>query len=584
MEELTNKEVALLLEELADLMKIRGDNKFKIRAYTNAARNIMDLEQDLTELYKNGNLQDIKGVGEGLAGTIEEILQEGTSNMLQELKTELPSGVLDLLELPGLGPARAHTLYYELEIADLDDLEQAIAGEKLRELKGFGPEMEEKLKKSLQNYRQYEGTLNLAEALSCAEEFAEKIANSAEEIKKIAITGSVRRKKDLVRSIDFILIADNLSDRESFVTHLPFVEKIVRKQEAPLPEISVLTGEGLKINLVFATERQFPVVQREYTGSKKHNENLYDFFAQKEIAAEILTCQKQLDKGAEETEEVIFGQEKDIYQQLKMDYIIPELREGQGEVEAAFLHQLPDSVTLEEIKGDLHVHSRYSDGAYELEDMARAARERGYEYLGFTDHSQSLKVAHGLSPELLQKQGQKISELQQKFTGIKILKGIESDILTDGSLDYSDDVLAELDYVIASIHTGFNQSREKITSRIIAAIKNPYVNIIGHPQGRLLGRRSAYEVDIKKVIDVAAEYNTALEINASPSRLDLDDKNVKYAKEQGVKIVINTDAHHLEEFSDMQLGVAVARRGWLEAKDVLNTMSYDQLLSYFRGE
>ncbi len=577
--EYTNKEIASLIEELADLMEIRGDNQYKIRAYTNAAHRIMESDRDLQELYQEENLQEIKGIGSGIAETISELFREGKSSQLEELKTELPPGVLELLELPGLGPARAHSLYYELEINNIDDLQQAIKEQRVRNLSGFGPKLEAKLQESLDRYRRYEGQFKISTALQCVSTMCDELKEKLPDLEIISPAGDVRRKKELIEEIELVA---SVADKEGITESLRQISflKEIKKTEGTSPEvIQSLTAEGLKLKLILVDKDQHPAALRYYTGSAEHNSRLKKFVQNNYEKPESEEKMALLEKGYRGAK-----QEQSIFEKLNLQYIIPELRENKGEVEAAAQNELPDSVEGKDIKGDLHVHSRYSDGAFSLEDMVQAAQKLGYRYLGFTDHSQSLKVAHGLSPDRLKQQSEEIIKLQEKHPGIKILRGTEVDILEDGSLDYEDRILEELDYVIASIHSGFNQDREKITGRLKKAASHPLVDIIGHPQGRLLGKRSAYQVDIKEVITAAGAHDTAVEINASPFRLDLDDQTARYAAQHSVKIVINTDAHHIEELSDMELGVGVARRGWLEAEDILNTRNYNDLISFFRGE
>lgn len=571
MYELTNKEVAKMLSEYADLMKIKGENRYKIRAYTNAARKITDISQELRELVAEDNLQEIKGIGKGIATTIREIFKEGYCSPLEELKTELPSGVLELIKIPGLGPVRAHDLFYKLGIKDVEQLKEALAAGKVRKIKGFGVKTEEKLRNSLADYERYQGVIFIGEALLQSEKIIQFLREGTDIINNIAVIGDIRRKKEVMKTIDILIASNNPEEVKNYIDESSFISKIVEKDT---DFISITTEEGLKVIFRIVSETEFPVSLQYFTGSAEHNDTL------RKLAVKNGYQLKQ-DGLYKDEQRIKIREEKEIYKKLGLNFIIPELRENRGEIKAARNGVLPESIKLSDIKGDLHMHSRYSDGAHSIEALVKAACKKDYNYIAITDHSQSLQVAHGLSPETLLEEGKEIDKLQEKYN-LKIFKGIEVDILTDGKLDYSDEVLSKLDLVIASIHIGLNQSKEKITTRIIKALKNPYVNILGHPQGRILGRRSSYSVDMDRVIETAVQTNTCLEINASPYRLDLDDVMVKKAREAGVKIVINTDAHHIEELEDMVLGIGVARRGWLEKDDVLNTMNVEQLERFFR--
>ncbi len=581
MADFTNKEIAKMLEELADLMEINGENKYKIRAYSNAGRKIMSISEDIDILVKENRLKDLKGIGEGIATTIKEICGLGYSTRLEELKTELPAGVLELVQIPGLGPKRAHKLFYELGINDIDDLKEALHKNKVRELDGFGPKIEEKLLNSLKNYEQYRELIFIDEAKKYAEKIITYIKNQTDVIDKIEVTGSTRRMKESIGDIDILIASDNPEKVNEVINNLNEIQEIIAQGKT---KTSIRTDEGLQVDFRIVKSINFYAALQYFTGSREHNVVLRQKAKKNGYKlSEYGLLNIAEDKGQGDREEKIeVNSEKDIYKILGMQYIVPELRENRGEIEAAINDNLPHSIKLSDINGDLHMHSRFSDGAYTIEEMLKAACRRDYSYIAITDHSQSLRVAHGMSVSELEKQLSEIDDLQSKYSDIKIISGIEVDILTDGSLDYDDQVLSSLDLVIASIHTGFNQSEEQITDRIMQAMKNPYVNIIAHPQGRILGRRRAYKVNMNKVINIAAETDTCLEINSSPYRLDLDDMMAKKARENNVKFAINTDAHHINELDDIILGVGVARRGWLEKKDVINTMNYDNLMDFLK--
>ncbi len=569
--QLTNKEIAGILRELADLLEINGANRYRISAYHNASRNIMALNEDIKKITKENRLKEIKGIGDGIAAAIREIVNTGSCILLDEIKAELPDGLLEMINIPGLGPKRAHQLFYELGIQDIDGFKKALQSGEVRKLKGFGPKIEDKLIKSLQNYVNYQEVFILYRAIKQSH----KLVNALKKysgIKELEVTGSIRRCKELIRNVNLLAVSDNQQGVFDYFIELPEVREVISRDNK---KINIITIDNFPVELQVVKQENFIPALVYFTGSPEHNSQL---------------AEKALDLGYSLSEEGLYKGEKrinpttenELYQLLNLDFIIPELREGRGELEAAAEGRLPQCITYKDIKGDLHIHSRYSDGAYSITDIVEAARGRGYHYIAITDHSQSLRVAHGMTPERLLQQQKEIDILQQQYDDIIILKGIEVDINNDGTLDYSDEILSSLDIVIASVHTGFNQPAEKMTERIIRAMENPLVNIVGHLHGRILKRRKGYDLDLERILKAARDTNTCLEINSSPYRLDLDDLSVKQAREYKVKVVINTDSHHLAELDDMYLGVTVARRGWLERGDVLNTMDINDLKGFLR--
>jgi len=575
---MSNKEIAKVLAKFADLMAIKGENDFKIRAYTNAARKIESYADDISQLAAADNLKNIKGIGSGIAEAINQLLQEGMIEEMEAIKAELPPGVIEMTDIQGLGPKTANRFYYELEIEDLISLEKALKEGKVQKMKGFGKKSEAKLLKALKNHEKYVDKIILARALKTAGDIIETIKSEVEPglFKKIEICGSSRRAKELTGDLDILIGSDQPKKLSKKLKNLDFTAEVIGAGDT---KVSIRTEAGVQTDFRLVSEEEFPSALHYFTGSKAHNVRMRQLAKDNNLKLSEYGLFRE-DESKEKIES-----EADIFKILGLDYIIPELREDQGEIEAAQKGELPQSIELDDIKGDLHLHSRYSDGAFTIKEMAEAARDqRGYQYLAVTDHSQSLTIASGMSIEELKAQLQEIDELNKELKDFKVLKGVEVDILKNGDLDFEDELLDQLDFVIASIHSHFNLQEEEMTARIIKAVKNPHVNLIGHPRGRMLGGREPYAVDLEKVIAAAAEYNTALEINASPQRLDLNGEWARKVKKAGGKISINTDAHHYKEYRDMKLGVATARRGWLEKEDVINTFSYQKLIEFLNSK
>ncbi|PTV93715.1 DNA polymerase (family 10) [Halanaerobium saccharolyticum] len=577
MQEMSNKEIAKILAEFADLMAIKGENDFKIRAYTNAARKIESYPEDIFELAEEDKLKEIKGIGSGIAESITELLQNGIIEEMEAVKAELPPGVIEMTDIQGLGPKTAHRFYYELEIVDLISLEKALKEGRVQELKGFGKKSEEKLLKALKNHEKYVDKINLAQALKTAGEIIETIKTELEPdfFEEIEICGSSRRAKELTGDLDILIATAKPEKLSQKLKNLNFTAEVIG---AGATKVSIRTEQGVQTDFRLVTKEEFPSALHYFTGSKAHNVRM------RQLAKEHNLKLSEYGLFRDDDSKEKIESEADIFKILGLEYIIPELREDQGEIEAAQKGELPDSIKLEDINGDLHLHSRYSDGAFSIREMAEAAKERGYKYIAVTDHSQSLAVASGMSIEELKKQLQEIDELNRDFEDFWIFKGVEVDILKNGDLDFADELLQDLDFVIASVHSYFNLEEAEMTERIIRAVKNPHVKLLGHPRGRMLGGREAYAVNLEKVIKAAADNNTVLEINASPQRLDLDAEWARKVKKAGAKISINTDAHHYKEYSDMELGVATARRGWLEKEDVINTFSLNELNDFFESQ
>ena len=563
-----NREIARMFSEIADVLEIKEENVFKIRAYRKAALNLEGLTRDLAGL-SHKELLEIPGVGTDLAAKIEEYLQTGAMAKYDKLKEEIPAGVFALLAVPDLGPKTAKTIYDSLKVTSIEELEQAAREHLLIGIPGIRQKTEDNILRGIAAVKRGRERQPLGRMLPVARELLEALRESAP-VLRIEIAGSIRRWSDTIKDIDLVATSpDPQAVMEAFV-QLPRVQTVAMRGPT---RASVVIREGVQVDLRVVEPESFGAALAYLTGSKEHNVRL------REMAVRLGMKINEYGVFREEDDRRLGGaDEEDIYRLLGLPFIPAELREDRGEIEAALAGRLPRLVTLADIRGDLHVHSKWSDGAHDIAAIAEAARQRGLHYLAITDHSRGLAVAHGLSIERLQEQGEEIRAWNREHKDFRILHGTEMDILGDGSLDFPDEVLKTLDVVVASIHSGFNQPRERITGRITAAMRNPYVSIIAHPTGRILGEREGYEVDMEEVLAVARETGTALEINSYPLRLDLSDRYVRRAKELGVAIAVNTDTHAGLEFDTLSYGISVAKRGWLEKEDVLNTLEAPELL------
>jgi DNA polymerase (family 10) len=564
-----NKELADLFEKMADILEFKGENPFKISAYRKASRILADLTQDIEEIAENGKLKDVPGIGEGMAQKIVEYLKTGKVSKFEEVKKGVSDELIAIMDIPGMGPKTLSMIHKEKGISNLSQLEKAVEDGSLIGLPGIGEKKVENIKRGIQLLKQSKGRMNLGIAFPLAKRIVESLREKTG-FKKIEWAGSLRRMRENIGDIDILATGP---DKEKIVytfTHLLEVKEVLASGET---KASVIVEGGVQIDLRVVEEDSYGAALQYFTGSKAHNIHLRGIAKTKGI--------KINEYGVFKGEKKIGGkEEKDVYQALGMDWIEPELREDRGEIEASQEGHLPKLVQEHEIKGDLHVHSKWSDGTSPIEEIAKAAQKKGYQYVAISDHSKSLKIAHGLDESRLIKQIEEIDHINEKLKGIQILKGIEVDILTDGKLDLSDKVLEKLDLVVAAIHSGFKQEKERMTKRIVRALESPFVHILAHPSGRLLGARHPYEVEIDELMEAAKRYGKALEINAYFERLDLDDIHCHKAKEMGIKLAIGTDAHHLDQMWMVSLGVAVARRGWLETPDLLNTLSLRDILKW----
>jgi DNA polymerase (family X) len=571
-----NSEIVKILEEIADFLELKGENVFKTRAYQKAARSIEFLSEDVAKLVQENRLSEIPGVGEAITAKLTELITTGHLKYYEKLRDEFPPGISTFLNIPGIGPRTALLLTRELRITTIEELEQAIADGRVVGLSGMGEKTARNIQHQIQALRRKKSDkrVPIGNALPMAESIIESL-NNIPGLANLTMAGSLRRFRDTIGDIDILGTCDNPEAvLDAFIT-LPQVSEVLEKGPT---KASVIISAGIQVDLRLFKSDSFGAALQYSTGSKQHNVDL-----RKRAEKMGLSLSEYgitiMSTGQIET----FTDEKSFYARQGLEYIPPEIREGIHEIELSEQRKLPRLLEIADIKGDLHVHSDWSDGMATLEEITAAARERGYEYIGITDHSAGLGIARGLNAKRILEQKQAIKELNEKQPDIRILTGIEANILADGTLDVVDEILADLDIVLASIHSGLNQSLEKLTQRIIKAIQNPHVDIIAHPTGRLIGEREAAEIDIDAIAKAAIQYGKALEINAMPARLDLKDIHIYKARTMGVKLLINTDSHQLNQLDYMRYGVGTARRGWCQAEDILNTLPWEKLRQYTAG-
>jgi len=564
-----NKLVADIFYRIADLLDVNGETFFKTRAYRKAAQTIETLDENIEIVSKEKRLQLIPGIGESLAKKIKEIVETDRLEYYEKLKKETPEGVIDLLEILGLGPKKVSALYRNLSISNISDLKEACSKGKLRNLEGFGEITEKNILRGITLREKTSGRVLLNVAYEYGNNYLEYL-RKCKKIEKISIAGSLRRMRETIGDLDILASSDAPDEVMDYFVKYHDVQRVLLKGST---KTSVLLNDDLQVDLRVVEERNFGAALQYFTGSKEHNVKMRSIAIKKGMK---LNEYGLFDK---KTGGYIVGRtEKDIYNKLDLGYVEPELRENRGEIETALKGELPDIVKYGDIKGDLHVHSRWSDGADSIEDIVAKAQILGYEYVGITDHSQSLKIARGLTEERIDKKIKEIDNLNKKLSDFRILCGTECDIKSDGSLDYGDRILKKFDFVGIGIHTSFKMSKKEATERIIKGMENRHVDFLAHPTCRIIGRREPFELDMGKIFDAAVGTDTYLEINSFPDRLDLNDANAKFAKEHGVKFVIGTDSHNVNNLPFMQFGIATARRGWLNKNDILNTNSLKNLV------
>lgn len=566
------RSVANALDEVATLMELAGDNPFRVRAYQNASRTIRSLPTDLAEAVADGSIRNIKGIGPNIAEHIAELLESDSPSFLVELRSQFPEGVLEMLRIPGLGPKKIKALMEELQIQSIGELEYACHENRLLDLPGFGAKTQENILKGIKGLTAYAGRYLAVNVQHEADGIVHAL-REAEGSVRVSIAGSLRRHKGVVKDMDIVASGDAESLMYAIATN-PLVEEVTARGDTKL---TAHLKSGVNLDLRVVPDESFPYALQHFTGSKDHNIELRG----RAVSMGLKSNEYGLFKGERN---VPCKDEGEIYGELGLAFIPPELREAMGEIDASEKGELPDLLEPEDIKGALHVHTVASDGSSTLEEMVQAARGLGLSYLGITEHSQSAAYARGLEPDRVQMEWHRIDRFNEEMEDFTILKGIESDILPDGSLDYPDELLASFDFVIGSVHSGFTMSEEKMTDRICRALANPWLDILGHPTGRLLLTREPYAVNMEKVLQCAADNGKDVELNAHPYRLDLDWRLMPQAKALGIKIAICPDAHDTKDLLYTLTGVNTARKGWLTASDVLNTMTAEELLTYFQNK
>ena len=567
-----NQQIAQTFNRIANLLEIKGGNRFRVRAYRNAARTIESLGKSLQEMVQQGeDLTSLPGIGKDLAGKIREIVETGRLSRLEELEKQVPPGLVELLKVEGLGPKRIKILHDKLGITNLEELRDAASQDKIRELPGFGKKLEDLILKGVVLAKKEGRRFRWSLAESYVTEILDHL-KKAPGLDNVQVAGSFRRKKETVGDLDILVTAREPGKVIEHFVRFPGIKNVISQGRT---RSTVILSSDLQIDLRAVDAESYGSALHYFTGSKAHN-----------IAIRTIAQKAGLkinEYGIFKGEQRIAGREEtDIFKAVGLTFIEPELRENRGEIQAARAGRLPHLITLKDIRGDLHMHTTWSDGKYSVEEMAEAARGLGYSYIAITDHSKRMTITKGLDDRRVLEQGEEIDLAREKIQDIKILKGIEVDILEDGSLDLSDEALSTLDIVLAAVHSRFRLSREKQTRRILTALDNPHVNVIAHPTGRLIGEREAYRVDMERIMEKALEKGCFLELNSQPARLDLNDVNLKLASDMGVKIVISTDSHNTDGLHFMRYGINQARRGWLEPQDVVNTRPLDKLFKLIR--
>lgn len=567
-----NNDISGILRKMADLLEIEGADKFRVRSYREAASSLENITDNLVEKVEKGyDLTKIPDVGDSIAEKIEEIVKTGSLQQLEEIKDRVPEDLSKLMNLEGIGPERAKELNQELGIETLDDLKRAVEDTEVREVEGFGKKVEDKIGQELKREKDQESRTSLAKA----EEYADPLLDYLHECDtagKIEIGGSYRRRKETVGDLDILITGSDVDAIMDHFTDFEDVKDVIKRGES---RTSIRLKSGIRVDLGVISDKSYGAALLYFTGSKEHGIHLRE----RALDMNLKVNEYGVFPEGEDTP-VASETEKEMYDALGLKWVPPEMREDRGEIDAAEKGNLPELITLDDIKGDIHIHTTYTDGDASVREMAEAAKEYGHDYIAITDHSKRVNVAGGLEADELAEELDEIEKINKEVDGIRILKGAEVDILKDGSLDLPDDVLEKLDICICSIHYNMDLPEDEQTNRILKAMGNPNLNILGHPSGRLIREREPMNLNMEKIIDKAAENGIILEINANPHRLDLNDRHCLSAKKKGVKMSISTDAHSTGELYNMKFGVYQARRGWLETIDVINTFDLDELLEH----
>jgi DNA polymerase (family 10) len=567
-----NADIAAIFEEIADLLEIGDENPFRIRAYRNAARQVEGMGVALADMVAKGeDLTELPGIGDDLAAKIREIVTTGKCQALDKLHKQLPPSITELLKIPGLGPKRVRTLYDQLKVKTVEQLAKAAQAGKIRELEGFGAKTEQTILEALAAHVTEQQRFKLAIAAQYAEPLRAYLAK-VPGVKQAVIAGSYRRCKETIGDLDLLVTARDAETVMDRFAHYDEVGKVLARGET---RSTVILKCGLQVDLRVVEPEAYGAALQYFTGSKAHNIEIRRLAQERKLKISEYGVFRDEKRVAGETEE-------SVYRSVDLPWIPPELREDRGEIEAARRNKLPRLVERKDLRGDLHVHTKATDGHNTLKEMAEAARGQGLEYLAITEHSRKLTVARGLDPTRLRKQMEEIDRLNESLTGITILKGIEVDILEDGALDLPDSILKDLDVVVAAVHSNFRLDRRKQTARIVRALENPYVDILAHPSGRLITEREPYDVDMLRVVRAAKENGVHLELNAHPERLDLTDVHCRTARDEGVLVAVSSDAHGIRDFAYLDYGIGQARRGWLTKNDILNSRPLKDLRNLLR--
>lgn len=573
----TNTDIAKAFAKIAEILEIQGANMFRIRAYSRAAESVQGLAKDAGDIYNEGGLkavEDVPGIGKDLALKIEEMLLHGKMTALKELEKEVPVGILEIMNVEGMGPKKTKFVWKKFDVKNVADLEKLCKSGKLTELKGWGERSVANILKGIEIMKKFGERVPIAVAMNMAEAIV-AILNKSKLCKNVEIAGSLRRGRDTIGDIDILVTSEHPEEVMDIFTTMPYVQDIIVKGPT---KSTVLLKSGLEADVRVLEPELFGAGLYYFTGSKEHHIETRTMAVKKGITI----SEYGVYKGTKEKKGKMLAAktEKDVFESIGLPYIPPEIREGRGELEAALAGKLPVLVEAKDIKGDLHVHSNFSDGMEKMEDIAKAAKANGLEYFAFTDHASPMGMVKGIKKENIKQYLKMIEYVRKAVPGIKILAGTEVDILEDGSLYLPDDILKELDWVVASVHSNFKQGKEVMTKRLISAMNNPYVKMIGHPTTRLLGSRAPIEIDFEEILQAAKNRGVALEISALTERLDLDDIHAKMAKEAGVLLAISSDAHVISQLS-LRYGIIQARRGWCEKGDIINTLSFEKFCAKF---